>query len=134
MPCHRIGCCSLWKIKEQETNLLTRYKGRNKRHYPWGRKRDALREMRNGMNQKERMLAGLPYKAWLDGLSGERRMEIRKGYTAITASPRNRGKNRQHLSREIIGKCGENIWIETPFHYDYGWNIEVGEILLPITL
>lgn len=24
------------------------------------------------MNQKERMLAGLPYKAWLDGLSEER--------------------------------------------------------------
>ena len=24
------------------------------------------------MNQKERMLAGLPYKAWLDGLSQER--------------------------------------------------------------
>ena len=24
------------------------------------------------MNQKERMLAGLPYKAWMDGLSQER--------------------------------------------------------------
>lgn len=24
------------------------------------------------MNQKERMLAGLPYKAWLDGLNEER--------------------------------------------------------------
>lgn len=24
------------------------------------------------MNQKERMLAGLPYKAWLDGLTEER--------------------------------------------------------------
>ena len=29
------------------------------------------------MNQKERMLAGLPYKAWLDGLS-EERLETRK--------------------------------------------------------
>ena len=33
------------------------------------------------MNQKERMLAGLPYKAWLDGLSEERldlRLKIHK--------------------------------------------------------
>ena len=29
------------------------------------------------MNQKERMLAGLPYKAWMDGLS-EERMENKK--------------------------------------------------------
>lgn len=60
-----------------------------------GRKRGCAAEMRNGMNQKERMLAGLPYKAWLDGLS-EERMENKKGYTAITACPRNRGKNRRH--------------------------------------
>lgn len=26
----------------------------------------------NLMNQKDRMLAGLPYKAWLDGLTEER--------------------------------------------------------------
>ena len=30
------------------------------------------------MNQKERMLAGLPYKAWLDGLTEERKTLDRK--------------------------------------------------------
>ena len=29
------------------------------------------------MNQKERMLAQLPYKAWLDGLSEEKNVEER---------------------------------------------------------
>ncbi|MBO5436329.1 MAG: sugar O-acetyltransferase, partial [Thermoguttaceae bacterium] len=31
------------------------------------------------------------------------------------------------LLRGILGKCGEKVWIEAPFHCDYGWNIEVGE-------
>lgn len=31
------------------------------------------------------------------------------------------------MLKQILGKTGENIWIETPFHCDYGWNIEVGE-------
>lgn len=33
------------------------------------------------------------------------------------------------MLKQILGKTGENIWIEAPFHSDYGWNIEVGENL-----
>ena len=72
------------------------------------------------MNQKERMLAGLPYKAWLDGLS-EERLETRKKifkYNGLTP---------ERLIREILGKCGESVYIEQPFRCDYGSNIEVGE-------
>lgn len=32
------------------------------------------------MNQKERMLANLPYKAWLDGLSEERPENAKRIY------------------------------------------------------
>ena len=32
------------------------------------------------MNQKERMLAGLPYKAWMDGLQEERTTNKKKVY------------------------------------------------------
>lgn len=32
------------------------------------------------MNQKERMLANLPYKAWLDGLSEERSENAKRIY------------------------------------------------------
>lgn len=31
------------------------------------------------------------------------------------------------MLKKILGKTGENINIEAPFHCDYGWNIEVGE-------
>ncbi|MHA7967574.1 sugar O-acetyltransferase [Paenibacillus sp. CAU 1782] len=77
------------------------------------------------MNQKERMLAGLPYKAWLDGLTEERtecRLKIRE-YNQLRPDEHER---RNELVQSILGKAGENINIEPPFRCDYGTNIEVG--------
>ena len=31
------------------------------------------------------------------------------------------------LIKKLFGKTGNRLWIEPPFHCDYGWNIEVGE-------
>ena len=78
------------------------------------------------MNQKERMLAGLPYKAWLDGLGEERFACKQKIYDFNNLSP-NLDESATILLKSILGKTGENICIEAPFHCDYGWNIEVGE-------
>lgn len=78
------------------------------------------------MNQKERMLTGLPYKAWLDGLSEERTSNKLKVYEYNLLRPDETEKMILML-KEILGKTGENIFIETPFHCDYGKNIEVGE-------
>ncbi|WP_099466801.1 sugar O-acetyltransferase [Konateibacter massiliensis] len=78
------------------------------------------------MTQKERMLAGLPYKAWLDGL-GEERMENKlKVHEYNTISPKEEKRSKE-LIKSILGKTGENVHIEPPFHCDYGYNIEVGE-------
>lgn len=77
------------------------------------------------MNQKERMLNGLPYKAWMDGLTEERRENKKKIYRYNQLSP-DEGEEQDKLIRSIIGKCGESIFIEQPFHCDYGYNIEVG--------
>lgn len=71
-------------------------------------------------------MQGCPYKAWLDGLSEERMENKKRIYRYNSLSPE-QGEEQAALIKEIIGKCGENIWIETPFHCDYGWNIEVGE-------
>lgn len=77
------------------------------------------------MNQKERMLAGLPYKAWLDGL-GEERMENKlKIHKYNTMSP-DKKEELDELIKDILGKYGKNIIVEPPFHCDYGKNIEVG--------
>lgn len=78
------------------------------------------------MNQKERMLAGLPYKAWLDGLGEERFACKQKIYDFNNLAP-NLDESATSLLKSILGKTGENICIEAPFHCDYGWNIEVGE-------
>lgn len=77
------------------------------------------------MNQKEIMLAGLPYKAWLDGLTEERNENKMRIYRYNSLSPVQKEEQEQCI-REILGKCGESIHIEQPFHCDYGYNIEVG--------
>ncbi|GFZ30829.1 galactoside O-acetyltransferase [Clostridium zeae] len=77
------------------------------------------------MNQKERMLAGLPYKAWLDGLSEERMENKLKIHEYNLLSPDKKDKI-EELIKDILGKTGDNIVVEQPFHCDYGKNIEVG--------
>lgn len=78
------------------------------------------------MNQKDRMLAGLPYKAWLDSLPEERMENKKKIYEYNNCHPEEKEKI-DKLIREILGKFGTNINIEAPFHCDYGKNIEVGD-------
>lgn len=78
------------------------------------------------MNQKERMLRGLPYKAWLDNLEEERESCKEKIYEFNMLPPKERDKI-PSLLKKLLGKTGEEVWIEPPFHCDYGWNIEVGE-------
>lgn len=78
------------------------------------------------MNQKERMLNNLPYKAWLDGLEEEREACKEKIYKLNFLLPKER-EEIPGLLKRIFGKTGETIWIEPPFHCDYGWNIEVGD-------
>lgn len=78
------------------------------------------------MNQKERMMAGLPYKAWMDGLS-EERMDNKKRIFRFNHLPPENVEEQDRLIREILGKTGREVHIEAPFHCDYGYNIEVGD-------
>ena len=78
------------------------------------------------MTQKERMLVGLPSKAWLDGLS-EERMACRRKLHAFNLLPPDEEEQAQRLLLELLGKTGRDPWINAPFHCDYGWNIEVGD-------
>ena len=79
------------------------------------------------MNQKERMLANLPYKSWMDGLKEDRMACKKKLYTYNNLPPELEAE-REALLREILGKtCEGYLNIESPFHCDYGYNIEVGK-------
>ena len=78
------------------------------------------------MNQRERMLAGLPYKAWLDGLEEERTACKKKIYRYNQIMPGQWAELDEAL-RGLLGRAGKNAYIEPPFRCDYGWNIEVGD-------
>ena len=78
------------------------------------------------MNHKDRMLAGLPYRAWLDGLDQERLENKKKIYAYNNLRPEDH-EGRDALIKEILGKTGQKIFVEAPFRCDYGYNIEVGE-------
>ena len=78
------------------------------------------------MDHKERMLKNLPYKAWLDGLA-EERMECKKKIYEYNNLPPEKTEEKTKLIKEILGKTGDYINIEAPFHCDYGYNIEIGE-------
>ena len=78
------------------------------------------------MNHKERMLANLPYKSWLDGLSEERMANKTKVFKYNNLPP-DQPEEREKLLREILGGTKEGyLCIESPFFCDYGYNISVG--------
>ena len=85
-----------------------------------------MNQDRGNGNQKERMLAGLPYKPWLDGLPQERERARRLCYEYNHLPPERWGE-RTALLKRLLGKTGERLTIEPDFHCDYGTNITVGE-------
>lgn len=77
------------------------------------------------MNMRERMLAGLPYKGWLDGLHEEQVENKKRIYRYNNLEPGS--PEAEPLIREILGKAGKDVYVEPPFHCDYGSHIEVGD-------
>ena len=77
------------------------------------------------MNTKERMLAGLPYRASEGGLPQEQLENKQKIYDFNHSRPEETTK-RDELLRNILGKCGKNVTVLPPFHCDYGKHIEMG--------
>ena len=78
------------------------------------------------MNQKERMLAGLPYKAWMDGLPEERKAAKEILYRFNHTPPREQEASMDIL-KGLFARTGKALWVEAPFRCDYGYNITVGE-------
>ncbi|MFV0440421.1 MAG: sugar O-acetyltransferase [Lachnospirales bacterium] len=77
------------------------------------------------MNQKERMINGLPYKANFDGLSEERMVCKEKIFDFNHSHPSKQKEAMENL-KTIFGKSGKKIYMESPFRCDYGYNIEIG--------
>ncbi len=79
------------------------------------------------MNEKEKMLRGLLYDASKDKTLYDERIRCKTlCYEYNNITPANT-EERKNLIKKILGKVGENYWIEPNFYCDYGYNIEIGD-------
>lgn len=76
--------------------------------------------------EKEKMLAGELYNALDKELSRER-LECRKLLKLLNDSVPEDVKERQEILKKLIPNAGKNLWLEPPFHCDYGTNMHIGE-------
>ena len=77
------------------------------------------------MNEKKKMLLGELYNPLKDSLPKEREYAKSLCFKYNQISP-NKTLKRIKLISKILGKTGDNYWIEQPFQCDYGYNIEIG--------
>jgi maltose O-acetyltransferase len=78
------------------------------------------------MSEKEKMLAGKPYRAFGEELLAERQAAKELLFEFNTLHP-SKTERRNKIIQRLFGKTGKNFVIEPPFHCDYGYNISVGE-------
>lgn len=78
------------------------------------------------VTEKEKMLAGLAHLPMEKNLSALRLRIKELLFDFNMLRPSNK-LGKESLLREILGKAGKNVHINSPFHCDYGCNIEVGD-------
>lgn len=78
------------------------------------------------MDIRERMEAGLLYTDEDRGLTAERGrcQELLYDYNHTRPSE---GARRRELLTQLLGSCGEHIWIEPPFKMAYGYRTHIGD-------
>jgi len=77
-------------------------------------------------SQRNRMLAGELYDA-ADPDLVRRRTRARRLVAKYNATDDEDSAGRRELLAALLGRCGERVLIEPPFHCDYGENIELGD-------
>ncbi|WP_431800315.1 sugar O-acetyltransferase [Halobacillus andaensis] len=77
------------------------------------------------MTEKEKMLAGQPYKSWDEELIYERQ-RARQLLYEYNHSKVTESHYRGQLLQDLFGSIGEEAFVEPVFQCDYGYNIYVG--------
>lgn len=75
-------------------------------------------------SEKDKMLSGQLYDSRDPELIKERH-KARHATKAINNAFSI--KERMHLFRQSVGACGEEVFIEPDIHFDYGYNITIGD-------
>ena len=76
--------------------------------------------------EKTKMLAGELYRAGGEVLLNER-LAARRRCRRFNALPEEQLEARRAVLRELLGTCHGDIYIESSFKCDYGYNIHLGE-------
>lgn len=77
--------------------------------------------------EKEKARAGKLYDANYDAELIAERAVCKERYFELNNLRPSQKAEREQLVRQLLGKAGKNIAIESPFYCDYGYNIEVGD-------
>ena len=75
--------------------------------------------------EREKMLAGKLYFA-LDPELSAMRKRARDLCRALNATAEDQPQERRSCLRELFASGGDDVWLEPPFHCDYGSNIHLG--------
>lgn len=76
--------------------------------------------------EKEKMLAGELYDP-LDPELVQARERARDLCQDLNATREKDQEIRRHILVELLGQCGDSVWMQPPFFCDYGSNILLGE-------
>ncbi len=76
-------------------------------------------------SERDKMLAGELYDA-LDPELAAGRKRARDLCHALNASREDQVQERRQILTSLFGKGGDEVWLEPPFHCDYGSNIHLG--------
>lgn len=79
--------------------------------------------MTDTRSEKQKMLAGAPYRAVGPEIEADqaRAAALMHAYNTEPDPARRRA-----MLRDILAEAGEGTVIRPPFHFDYGWNIRMG--------
>lgn len=78
------------------------------------------------MTEREKMLSGEFYHSRDPELIAMYH-KARKLLRAFGEMDSEDGEKKGSILRQLLGRVGENVWIEAPFFCDYGINIEIGD-------
>ena len=81
------------------------------------------------MDQRARMLAGLPYRCTESSLR-EAYFANRRRVFAFNHCPPDDLQEQERLFRAIVGQVGDDFCVQAPFQCDYGSNIRIGDHFL----
>ena len=76
--------------------------------------------------EKEKMIAGEMYDP-MDKQLVEDRIQTRLLLKTLNETAEDNPQQKNHIQQQLIPNASQDLWLQTPFYCDYGYNITIGE-------